>query len=146
MTTTSTTTVNAVNLALPFAETVERTKAALQAEGFGVLTTIDMQAAFRDKLGADFRPYVIMGACNPPLAYKALSASPEIGLMLPCNVTVEESGPGQSVVRFARPRLMLEAFPAEHSPAVEQVAADAEDRLVRVAEALRQSATQSNGD
>lgn len=128
---------NAVRLALPFAEAVQRTSAVLQAEGFGVLTTIDMQAAFREKLGADFRPYVILGACNPPLAYKALMASPEAGLMLPCNVTVEEVAPARSVVRFARPSLALGAHPAEYPPAVGQVAADAEMRLTRAAAALR---------
>ena len=131
---------NEISLPVPFAQAVERTRAALQAEGFGVLTTIDMQAAFREKLGADFRPYVILGACNPPLAYKALTASAEIGLMLPCNVTVEEEAPGQSVVRLAQPSRMLGPDPLEHPLALHQVAKDAEARLARVADALRQSA------
>ncbi|MBP2648033.1 MAG: uncharacterized protein H6Q77_1657 [Gemmatimonadetes bacterium] len=134
----TTKTENEIGLALPFAQAVERTRTALQAEGFGVLTTIDMQAAFREKLAADFRPYVIMGACNPPLAYKALTASAEVGLMLPCNVTVEEEAPGRSVVRFARPTRLLGADPTEYPPAVHQVASDAEARLARVADALRQ--------
>ncbi len=136
----TTRTENEVRLSLPFAEAMERTRAALQAEGFGVLTTIDMQAAFREKLGAPFRPYVIMGACNPPLAYQALTASPEVGLMLPCNVTVEEEAPGLSVVRLAQPSRMLGPDLLEHPPALQQVASDAEARLARVADDLRRSA------
>jgi uncharacterized protein (DUF302 family) len=135
----TTTVDDAIHLALPFTEAVERTRAVLQAEGFGVLTSIDMQAAFREKLGADFRPYVILGACNPPLAYKALTASPEAGLMLPCNVTVEEVAPGRSVVRFARPELALQANPAGHPAAVREVAAEADTRLRRAADSLRLS-------
>lgn len=128
-----------VRLALPFAEALEHTRVSLQAEGFGILTTIDMQAAFRDKLAADFHPYVILGACNPPLAYKALTASPEVGLMLPCNVTVEEEAPGQSVVRLAHPSRMLGPEPLEHSPALHAVVRDAEARLARVADGLRRA-------
>ncbi len=128
-----------VRLALPFAEALERTRAALLSEGFGILTTIDMQAAFRDKLAADFRPYVILGACNPPLAYKALTASPEVGLMLPCNVTVEEEAPGRSVVRLAQPARMLGPEPLQRSPALHEVVRDAEARLARVADGLRRA-------
>ena len=126
-----------VRLAVPFAQAVERVQVALKAEGFGILSTIDVQGAFREKLGIDFRPYTILGACNPPLAHKALTASPEIGLMLPCNVTVEEESPGQSVVRLVRPSAMLGANPDAHPLAVREVAADAEARLARVAASLR---------
>ncbi len=126
-----------VRLALPFAKAVERVQVALKAEGFGILSSIDVQGAFREKLGVDFRPYTILGACNPPLAHKALTASPEAGLMLPCNVTVEEVSPGQSVVRIVHPSAMLGANPSAHPQAVRDVAADAEARLARVAESMR---------
>jgi len=71
-------------VALPYEEAVEKTKEALKQQGFGVLSEIDMKAKLKEKLGVDYKRYVILGACNPPLAYKALQADPEIGLLLPC--------------------------------------------------------------
>jgi len=127
-----------VRLAMSFADALDRTRAALQTEGFGILTTIDMQKAFRDKLGADFRPYTILGACNPPLALKALTASPEIGLLLPCNVTVDEVAPGLCIVRLINPLAMLGGDPASQPLELQQVASDAEARLRRVAAVLPQ--------
>lgn len=125
-----------VHLTMSFTDAIERTRLALQTEGFGIISTIDMQKALREKLGADFRPYVILGACNPPLALKALNVSPEIGLMLPCNVTVEEMAPRVVIVRLIRPIAMLGADPASQPPALQQVAADADARLQRVAAVL----------
>ena len=87
----------------PFDVTLQRTRDALKAEGFGILTEIDIRAAFQEKLGREFRPYVILGACNPPLAYAALSAGAETGLLLPCNVTVEAAPLGGSIVRIVDP-------------------------------------------
>lgn len=94
-------------VALPYDQAVEKTRAALKEHGFGVLTEIDMKAKLKEKLDVDFKRYIILGACNPPLAYRALQAEPEIGLMLPCNVIVYETGANESVVSAADPKAML---------------------------------------
>src|SRR5688572_12107575 len=86
-----------------YSDAVARTREALKAEGFGVLTEVDLQQAFREKLGQEFRPYVMLGACNPALAYRALSSAPEVGLLLPCNVTVEARPEGGTLVRLIDP-------------------------------------------
>lgn len=125
-----------VSLPLDFAEARTTVTAALKAEGFGVLTEIDMQAAFKEKLGKDFRRYTILGACNPPLAYAAVSADPSVGLLLPCNVTVEESGAGQSIVRLTDPLAMLGSVADGLSTEIRDVATDAHARMSRVASAL----------
>jgi uncharacterized protein (DUF302 family) len=111
-----------------YAEAVERVTEALASEGFGVLTTIDVRETFKQKLELDFRPYLIIGACNPQLAHRALSEEPSIGLLLPCNVVVEETDVG-AVVSIARPRAMLGIAEAER---LQGVADEAEERLSRV--------------
>jgi uncharacterized protein (DUF302 family) len=125
-----------VRLAEPFDSAVQRVRDALQAEGFGVLTTIDLRAAFREKLDKDFRPYVILGACNPPLAHRALTASGEVGLLLPCNVTVEATPEGASLVRMIDPDAMLGIGALAGHPDIRDVAVDARARFERVAKAL----------
>ena len=117
-------------------EAVVKVTAALKEQGFGVLTTIDIRSAFQERLGKEFRPYTILGACNPPLAHAALTSEPLMGLMLPCNVTVEAAADGGSIVRFANPDAMLSLGGAATHPALSQVAADATVRLTRVAQAL----------
>jgi uncharacterized protein (DUF302 family) len=123
-----------VKLAIPYDEAVEKTTTALKQEGFGVLTSIDVKQTLKAKLDADFRKYVILGACNPPLAHKALSADLDVGLLLPCNVTVYEDAPGASVVTAVAPVAMLAA--AGGSTALDEVSKEAEARLKRVMTAL----------
>jgi uncharacterized protein (DUF302 family) len=112
-----------------------RVRDALKQEGFGVLTEIDLQAAFREKLGREFRPYVILGACNPSLAFNAISTDPSIGLLLPCNVTVESLANGRTGVRLTDPEALLGSV-MQGAPELASVAHDARERMVRVAESL----------
>ncbi len=114
-----------VRIPAPFAEAVERTKAALKSEGFGILTEIDVKATMKQKLDVDFRPYVILGACNPPLAHRALEAELSIGLLLPCNVIVYADG-DESVVEAMDPLVALDIADA---PALAGVATEARQRL-----------------
>lgn len=116
-----------------FDEAIEKTTLALKAEGFGVLTRIDMQSTFKEKLNVDFRKYVILGACNPPLAHRALAANPDVGLLLPCNVTVQEQG-GQIAVTAVNPRAMLGAL--ETDATVSAVAGEAQAKLQKVIASL----------
>lgn len=117
-----------------FDEAIERTTAALKAEGFGVLTRIDVDSTFKEKLNVDFRRYVILGACNPPLAHRALSANPDVGLLLPCNVTVQEVGGGIAVTAVD-PAQMLGVLQGD--PVVSAVAIEARARLEKVISSLR---------
>lgn len=118
---------------IPYADAVEQVIVALKAEGFGVLTEIDVQATLKRKLDFDFRRYAILGACNPPLAHQALQANADVGLLLPCNVVVSEDGPG-SVVAFADPVAMLAVI---DDPALRPIAQEARTKLLRVAHTLR---------
>jgi uncharacterized protein (DUF302 family) len=122
-----------VRLQTNFDEAVTRVTAALKAEGFGVLTEIDVKDTLKKKIDVDFRPYKILGACNPSLAYRALSAAPEVGLLLPCNVTVSYVAAEVTEVSIIDPLSML-GF-VQH-PDLESVAAEARARLDRVAAAL----------
>jgi uncharacterized protein (DUF302 family) len=116
-----------------FDEALTQVTAALKVEGFGVLTEIDVQDTLKKKLDVDFRPYKILGACNPPLAYRALSAAPEAGLLLPCNVTVAYIEENVTEVSIVDPLSMLGVV--QH-PDLQPVAAEARARLERVAHAL----------
>ena len=116
---------------------VKKATAALGLEGFGILTRIDVHRAFAEKLGRDFRPYVILVACNPALAFRALAARPEAGLLLPCNVVVEQRSPDRCLVRIVDPAEMMKAGGLDRDPELTAVGAEADARLRRVAEALR---------
>ena len=119
---------------------VERASAALKEEGFGVLTRIDVRRAFAEKLGKEFRPYVILGACNPALAYRALGRRPDAGLLLPCNVVVEEPTPGRCVVRVVNPAEMMRPGGLDRDPELAEVGKEADTKLRRVVDALRAGA------
>lgn len=122
-------------LAMPYDQTIEVVTAALKEQGFGVLTTIDVKATMKQKLDVDFQRYVILGACNPPLAHRALSLEPDAGLLLPCNVIVyEDEEAGDTVVSIVDP---LSMFAIGLNPALEGVAREARARLDRVVASLK---------
>jgi uncharacterized protein (DUF302 family) len=116
-----------------YEDAVQATREALKEQGFGVLTEIDVKKTMKAKLDADFRPYVILGACNPQLALKALTAEPDIGLMLPCNVVVYERRPGAVVVEAISP---MAALGVVDSAALKDVADQAQSKLESAMDAV----------
>ena len=114
---------------LSFDDAIVRVTEELKKEGFGVLTEIDMQATLKKKLDVDFRPYKILGACNPPFAYKALQAEQNIGLLLPCNVIVQDVGNGKTEIAAIDPLVSMSRV---ENPALEPVAAEIKAKLQRV--------------
>ena len=119
----------------PYAKALELVSAALKEEGFGVLTQIDVKKTLKEKMDLDFEPYAILGACNPPLAHRALASDPRVGLLLPCNITVREVK-GRSEVSIINPDAMLATEFLAQNPDIRQVAEEAKTRLLRVAAAL----------
>lgn len=116
-----------------FAEAVDRVTAALKEQGFGILTEIDVGKTLKNKLDVDFRPYVILGACNPQLAHRALQAESQIGLLLPCNAVIQQTADNEVTVSIADPAAM---FRLVDNPAIEPIAKDAEVRIKNALHAL----------
>lgn len=117
----------------PFAQALERTRSALKDQGFGVITEIDVRATMKEKLGADFRPYVILGACNPTFAHQALQMELSLGLLLPCNVVVYEVEEGGAVVEAVDPGPMLGVT---GNPSLQPIATEVRRRLENVLAAV----------
>ena len=129
MSTTSSYTLTTTTM-LPFADAVERVRAELQSEGFGVLCEIDVQATLHEKLGVEGEPYLILGACNPPLAHQALQAEPDLGVLLPCNVVVYTRDGQTHICAVDAERMLSIVGNDELAP----VAADVRGKLARVVE------------
>jgi len=120
-------------LNIPYGKAVELAKEALKKEGFGILTQIDVQKIMKDKLGLTMSKYIILGACSPPNAYRALLTEENIGLMLPCNVIVYEKG-GQTVLSFIRPAVAMQMV---DNAELQKVAEEAEGRLKKAFDAIQ---------
>ena len=123
----------AKTLDMGFDEAVERVTEALKVEGFGIITEIDVAATFKKKLEKEFRPYRILGACNPKLAHEALAIEDKVGTMLPCNVVVQEISPGKAEVAAIDPVASMQAI---HNPRLSVAAREVQTRLKRVVESL----------
>src|SRR5215467_2187681 len=126
-----------IRVAMPFAEAVPQVRDALGAQGFGVLTEIDVQATLRDKLGQEMEDYLILGACNPPLAHRALDADRKIGLLLPCNVVVRTAG-GQTIIEALNPQIMVQVA---GQPSLKPVADEATTRIRAALDSLQDPAS-----
>jgi len=121
----------------PYEEALEKVTSALKTEGFGILTSVDMKATLKEKLGAEFRKYSILGACNPPLAQKALSQDLDAGLVLPCTIVVYEEAGGSSI-SIADPMAVVDLL---NNPVLSPIAEEAQTRLKRVLEIMKDKAS-----
>lgn len=119
------------HVAYSFQEALEKTKAALSKEGFGVISEIDLKEKFKEKLNVDFREYKILGACNPKLAYQAIEQEDKIGVLLPCNVLVQEHTNGKVEVTAVNP---METMSAVNNPELESIASEVSEKLKKIIE------------
>lgn len=133
----------ATTLKLPFDRAIELAEAALKIEGFGIISRIDLQAAFKEKIGVDFRPYTILGACNPKLAHDALSMEDKVGTMLPCNVVVQAKGDGGTEVAAVDPVASMQAI---DNPELKEAAAEVRERLRAVIAQLQETKAEASPD
>jgi uncharacterized protein (DUF302 family) len=118
-------------------EAIDKVTEALKSEGFGILTQIDVRATFKKKIDVDFRPYIILGACNPHLAYKALSADGNVGVILPCNITIEENTEGGTLVRLLNPAMIKEFVDEPGHPELQEAAAVGHQKILNVVTRLQ---------
>jgi uncharacterized protein (DUF302 family) len=125
-----------INIKVPYDEALQRLTDTLKPEGFGILTQIDVKQTFKTKLDVDFRPYTILGICNPTLAHRALNCNPEAGLMLPCNITMETEPDGSTTIRIADPEIMLSIGGMDQEKELVKVGQEAREKLLRVANSL----------
>lgn len=123
----------ATTLRIPFDEAISKTEAALKEEGFGVISRIDIREALKTKIGVDFRPYTILGACNPALAHEALKLEDKVGTMLPCNVVVQARDDGSTEVAAIDPVASMQAI---ENPKLREAASEVRQRLARVIDEL----------
>ena len=123
-------------LDLSYKKALELVEAALKHENFGMITRIDVQKTMKANLGVDFRPYTILGACNPPIAHRALEHDPRIGLLLPCNVSVETTQEGKTLVRIADPAQTINCSD-NNDPVLKEIAEEMRKLLLKVADLLR---------
>lgn len=130
----------ATTLAAPFERAIEMTEAALKEQGFGVISRIDMKDALKTKIGVDFRPYTILGACNPTLAHQALQLEDKVGTMLPCNVVVQARGERETEVAAIDPVASMQAI---DNPALKDAAAEVQQRLRAVVRQLETSGVEA---
>jgi len=121
---------------LPYEQALEEVKIALNNEEFGVLTFIDVRKTIREKLDREFKPFAILGACNPPLALRALSSDPAIGLLLPCNITVEDDLKGGTIIRISNPETLLLSFEDNHNEELRELAFQAGEKIKKVVDKI----------
>ena len=126
-----------LHIDLGLEESIDKITAALKVEGFGVLTRIDVHSTFKEKLDADFREYVILGSCNPKIAWKAFNHDDRVGLLLPCNVTVQAADAGGYDVRIIHPDLLLGAMGFDDDPVFQEIHVAALAKLEKVAASLK---------
>ncbi len=126
----------------PYKLALKLVEDALKAEGFGVITSIDVQQTMKSKLNVNFRPYTILGACNPPIAHRALERDPRIGLMMPCNVSVETTADGKTLVRIADPAQMIGCSDNPDDVLIE-LASELRGKLLQVSKRLKDAPSSS---